>query len=102
VVAGNLTQDGFSTLMGLFAQTIWLFYGLTGVAVLVLRRRRVGEEGVLRAPGGLMAPGVLIAAAVGMTTALAIEEPKRFILGLALVAIAAPVYAVVTARRGLL
>jgi hypothetical protein len=37
-----------------------------------------------------------------MTTALAIEEPKRFILGLALVAIAAPVYAVVTARRGLL
>lgn len=87
-----VVASDFRGLLELFGQTIWMFYGLTAVALIVLRRRGVGAADGWRAPGGLLAPVVLVLTAVGMTASLAWKDPQRFVLGLGLVLAALPVY----------
>lgn len=83
----------FRGLLAFFGQTIWTFYGLTGIALLVLRRRGVGADHAWRAPVGPIAPYVLITTAIVMTVLLARESPSRFAIGLGLTALGLPVYA---------
>lgn len=85
-------SGSFRELLAFFGQTIWVFYGATAVALLVLRRRgaRAGAQGATVA--GPVAPIVLIVAALAMTTSLAVESPTRMLIGLALLAAGAPVY----------
>ena len=85
---------GFRNLLAFFSFTVWIFYGLTGAALLVLRHRRVGEPLAWRAPGGALAPAVVLTAAVGMTSALMLDGPRRSLAGLAFLLAGFPVYAV--------
>jgi APA family basic amino acid/polyamine antiporter len=102
----------FRDLLGLFSFSVWIFYAITTVALLVLRRRRTGEGGaaiagadavtggaaatggVWRAPGGLLAPLVILVTAVGMTAGLMADSPGRSILGLALLGSGFGAYAI--------
>jgi APA family basic amino acid/polyamine antiporter len=92
----------FRNLLAFFSFTVWIFYGLTAVALAILRRRRVGETGAWRAPGGWIAPALILATAAGMTGSLLFESPSRSLTGLALLLAGFPVYAVwrVLGRRG--
>jgi APA family basic amino acid/polyamine antiporter len=83
----------FLGLLGLFSFSVWIFYAVTAVALLVLRRRGTGGAAAWRAPGGWLAPAVVLLSALGMTTALMREAPRRSLLGLALLASGFAVYA---------
>ena len=75
---------GFRNLLSLFTFSVWIFYALTAVALIVLRRRGTGDEGAWRAPGGLVAPVVVMLTAVLMTTGLMRHDPRRALIGLGL------------------
>ena len=75
---------GFRNLLSLFTFSVWIFYALTAVALVVLRRRAVGGEKAWRAPGGLVAPLVVVLTAILMTTGLLRNDPVRAAIGLAL------------------
>ncbi len=83
----------FQNLLGLFSFNVWIFYGASAVALLVLRRRGVGEPPAWRAPGGALAPVVVMVTTVGMTFSLLVQNPLRSLAGLGLLAAGLPVYA---------
>lgn len=86
---------GFRNLVAVFSFTVWIFYGITAVVLLRLRRRGTGEaggEGVWVAPGGSLAPVVVLATSVAMTTGLLIQSPLRSLASLAILAAGIPVY----------
>jgi amino acid transporter len=65
----------FDKLADGFVFTMWIFYGLGGVAVIILRRRRPELERPFRVPGYPVVPVLFILAAVGMTTMEIITRP---------------------------
>jgi basic amino acid/polyamine antiporter, APA family len=88
-----VVSAGFGNLLAFFSFSVWIFYGLTALAMIVLRRRRVGEPVPWKAPLGLVAPAVVLATSVGMTASLMIENPARSAVGLALLLLGFPAYA---------
>jgi APA family basic amino acid/polyamine antiporter len=89
----------FRGIVALFTFAVWIFYGLTAVALLILRRRGVGEPVAWRAPMGWVPPAVVLVVGAGMTVELVREDPIRALSGAALLAAAFPVYALI-ARSG--
>jgi len=92
----------FRNILALFTFSVWIFYGITAVALIILRRRRVGEATAWRAPLGWTAPVVVLAVGAGMTVQLVAADPLRASAGAALFAAAFPVYALIArsdARR---
>jgi amino acid transporter len=65
----------FDKLADGFVFTMWIFYGLGGLAVIVLRVRRPEMARPFRCPGYPVVPGLFILAAVGMTTMEIITRP---------------------------
>jgi hypothetical protein len=49
----------FRNILALFTFSVWIFYGITAVGLLILRRRGVGEPVAWRAPLGWVPPAVL-------------------------------------------
>jgi basic amino acid/polyamine antiporter, APA family len=89
----------FRNILALFTFSVWIFYGITAVALLILRRRGVGEPVAWRAPLGWVPPAVVLAVGTGMTIELVADDPLRALAGALLLAAAFPVYAVI-ARSG--
>jgi basic amino acid/polyamine antiporter, APA family len=89
----------FRSILALFTFSVWIFYGVTAVALLILRRRGVGEPVAWRAPLGVVPPAVVLAVGAGMTVQLVADDPLRALAGAALLAAAFPVYALI-ARSG--
>jgi APA family basic amino acid/polyamine antiporter len=83
---------GFRNLLSLFTFSVWIFYALTAVALVVLRRRGTGGPEVWRAPGGFVAPAVVLLTAVLMTTGLMRHDPRRAMIGLALLLSGLPAF----------
>jgi amino acid transporter len=82
----------FRNLLNYFSFTVWIFYGLTAIALVLLRRRKVGEGTAYRAPGGLLAPGIVLLTAGAMTSGLAAEDPRGALYGLAMLGAGFAVY----------
>ena len=95
-----LASSSFRDIVAYFTFAVWIFYGLTAVAVLILRRRGVGDPPGWRAPLGIVPSVVVLATGAVMTTHLVRERPKDALLGGALLAAALPVYALVRRARG--
>ena len=67
LVAATLVYTATSTfdnLLTLFSFSVWIFYALTAIALIRLRRGRVGEPLEWRAPGGWLAPSILLLVAM--------------------------------------
>lgn len=91
VTTAYVWLSDFRGLLEFFGQTIWIFYGLTAVGLILLRR--TGEvAGAFRAPK--LAPYVVIAVGASMSIGLAIADARRFFTGVLLVGAAAPAYMV--------
>ena len=84
--------SSFDNLLTLFSFSVWIFYALTAVALVILRRRHVGEPLEWKAPGGWLAPAVLIVVAAAMTSGLALQNPGTAFKGIALLASGFPIY----------
>jgi APA family basic amino acid/polyamine antiporter len=85
----------FRGILALFTFSVWIFYGITAVALVILRRRGVGEPVPWRAPLGVVPPAVVLAVGAGMTVQLIALDPMRALLGAAVLASAFPVYALI-------
>ena len=87
-----VVASGFRDLLALFTFSVWIFYALTAVALLVLRRRGTGGAGAWRAPGGVIAPAVVLMTAAAMTAGLMRDDPERSAIGLLLLASGIPAF----------
>jgi APA family basic amino acid/polyamine antiporter len=99
---GYVCFGKFRNILALFTFSVWIFYGITAVALIVLRRRRVGESAAWRAPFGWTAPVVVLTVGAGMTVQLVADDPLRALAGASLLAAGFPIYAVIArsdARR---
>jgi APA family basic amino acid/polyamine antiporter len=74
---------GFRSLLEFFSFTVWIFYALTAFALIVLRRRGVGEPPEWRAPAGWTAPGVVLVTAAVMTVGLGRQRPDAAVYSVA-------------------
>jgi APA family basic amino acid/polyamine antiporter len=71
--------------------TEWIFFGLLGIAVLVLRRRP-GYAPVYRVWGGPVLPLIFALAAFAVVVNQVVAEPIESLVGLSMVAVGLPVY----------
>lgn len=80
----------------------WIFFGLAGAAIFLFRRRipvASREPGMFRTPGYPFAPGLFVAAALCAVASAVLSNPRRAIVGTALLALGVPVYLFYSRRR---
>jgi basic amino acid/polyamine antiporter, APA family len=94
------------TLLGTFQElftyvifTAWIFYGLAGLAVIVLRIRRPEIHRPFRVPGYPWLPALFALAALGMTLNAVLTSPRHALIGIGLILTGLPVYVVFLVRR---
>ncbi len=83
----------------------WIFFGLTGAAIFVFRRRipiATREPGVFRSPGYPLVPALFVAAAALAVASAVLSNPKRSAIGTALLATGVPVYFLYAKKRNAL
>lgn len=90
----------FKELMAFFSFNVWIFYGLTAVALVLLRRRGVGDPGETRAPLGLLCPTVVLGTGAAMSTSLLLDNPTSSLLGLVALFAGFPMYWLWRSLRG--
>jgi len=80
-----LTQS-FTAIVANFVFVMWMFYALTGVALLVLRRREPATARPFRTPWSPLLPLLFIAASLLMLASMVRSAPRASLVGLAVVA----------------
>jgi APA family basic amino acid/polyamine antiporter len=76
----------FRGLVNYFTFAVWIFYALTGIALLRLRRRGVGDDIAWKAPWGALPPAVLLLTAGAMTSSLLVHDARGALAGSAMIA----------------
>ena len=71
---------------------IYLFFAMTGVAALVLRRRHGTPPGVYRVWGFPYTPAVFIALNLAIVLNGVLEQPREALFGIAVAAVGIPLY----------
>ena len=97
--AAHAALGRFDELLALFTFAVWIFYALSAIALLRMRRRGVGEPLDWRAPGGVVPPAVVVLVAAGMTSWLLVSDTKRAAVGLAMLLAGFPAFAIWRAIR---
>jgi APA family basic amino acid/polyamine antiporter len=92
--------SSFRGILAFFTFSVWIFYGVTAVALLILRRRGVGDPVPWRAPFGWVPPLVVLGVGAVMTVQLVAHQPRQALTGAALVGAAFPAYAVISRSDG--
>jgi APA family basic amino acid/polyamine antiporter len=94
------------TLLGTFQElftyvifTAWIFYGLAGLAVIVLRIRRPEIARPFRVPCYPWLPALFTFAAMGMTLNAVLASPVHALIGIGLILTGLPVYIFFIALR---
>ena len=72
--------------------TYWIFYGLAGVSVFILRRRLRATFRPFRVPGYPWVPAIFVAASLAMTVLSILDDPKTNGTWVAVLAAGMPVY----------
>ena len=93
VAFGSLTRDGFSTMVDFTAPVFWLFFLLTGGALMVLRRRRPAAERPFRVPLYPFTPLVFCAACAYMLYSSLAYVRLGALLGVAVLLLGVPLLA---------
>lgn len=92
--AAVLLVGTFEKLAGGFVFSIWIFYGLAGAAVFILRVKRPDEARPFRCPGYPVVPAVFVLAAGAMTVLSVLDDPATTGVWIAILAAGFPVYLV--------
>jgi basic amino acid/polyamine antiporter, APA family len=72
----------------------WMFYALAAASVFVYRRRHPNADRPYRVPGYPFTPLLFIAAAVALVLNTIVTQPQRAAVGLGIVLLGAPAYAI--------
>jgi len=92
-VATVLALTGtFEELYALFVFAVWIFFGLTAIAVLRLRRAEPELARPYRAWGYPWTPVIFLIAALALTVNLWIDRPVRSSMGLAVILLGIPFF----------
>jgi APA family basic amino acid/polyamine antiporter len=83
----------FDALSNYFVFNAWVFYVAAGVAVFVLRRREPGLPRPYRTLGYPAVPAAYVAVGAWLVVQTALSSPSSSLIGLAIVAVSFPVYA---------
>jgi APA family basic amino acid/polyamine antiporter len=100
-IALVLAWGTFESLVSYVLFVDWIFFGLAGAAVLVLRRRagREAVAGAYRVPGYPLVPLAFVAVSVWFVGETLWGRPKQALAGAGLLAIGVPVFFVWARRR---
>jgi APA family basic amino acid/polyamine antiporter len=82
----------FEKLAGSFVFTMWIFYGLAGATIFILRFRRPDAERPFRCWGYPVVPGVFVLSAAAMTVLSILDDPAGTLPWIGLLLAGAPVY----------
>lgn len=82
----------FEELYSLFVFAVWIFFALTGIALLRLRRTEPGLVRPYRAWGYPWTPAIFTAAAIALTVNLWMVRPVRSTLGMAVILLGIPFF----------
>jgi amino acid transporter len=82
----------FEELYALFVFAVWIFFGLTAIAVLRLRRTEPELVRPYRAWGYPWTPVIFLIAALALTVNLWIDRPVRSSVGLAVILLGIPFF----------
>ena len=92
-VATLLALTGtFEELYSLFVFAVWIFFALTGIALLRLRRTEPNLARPYRAWGYPLTPAIFVVAAIALTLNLGMVRPVRSTLGLLVILLGIPFY----------
>lgn len=92
-VATVLALTGtFEELYSLFVFAVWIFFALTGIALLRLRRIEPNLARPYKAWGYPLTPLIFVVAAIALTVNLWMVRPVRSTLGLAVILLGIPFY----------
>lgn len=83
----------FRSVLAYFTFSVWIFYGLTAIAVFILRRRGVGTETAWRAPLGPLPPAVVLIVGAAMTVQIVQRQLIEALVGATMLAAGFAVYA---------
>jgi APA family basic amino acid/polyamine antiporter len=98
IAAVLVLLGSFDTLSDFQVFSVWVFYGLTGVSVFVLRRTQPDAPRPYRVFGYPIVPTIFVAATVWLLFEAVVGAPVRSLVGLGIIALALPVYALLTKR----
>ncbi|MBV8262542.1 MAG: amino acid permease [Candidatus Eremiobacteraeota bacterium] len=79
--------------------SVWIFYGLVGLSLFVLRRKEPDAPRPFRIAGYPWIPAAFCAATAWLLFEAVIDAPARSLLGLGIIALSLPVYRVLRARK---
>jgi APA family basic amino acid/polyamine antiporter len=79
--------------------SVWIFYGLVGLSLFVLRRKEPDAPRPYRIAGYPWIPAAFLAATAWLLFEAVIDAPARSLLGLGIIALSLPVYRLLKARK---
>jgi APA family basic amino acid/polyamine antiporter len=85
-------MGSFQQLFTYVVFTAWIFYGLTVLGVILLRRRKSEPGASFRTPGYPWVPIAFVVAAAGITASTIVADPLHAGFGLGLVLLGIPLY----------
>jgi APA family basic amino acid/polyamine antiporter len=98
LVAAVIAVSGrYEQILNYVVSVDFISFGLTGVALFVLRAR--GEEGAFRAPGHPFTTAFFVLSCWAVVAATIYRHPQDSVIGLAILALGLPVYALWEGRR---
>ena len=92
--AAVLVLESFERLTGTFTFTMWIFYGLAGSVIFLLRVRLKDATRPFRCVGYPVVPAIFVASAVFMTAMSIATNPKGTLPWIGVLAAGFPVYAI--------
>ena len=101
VVASILVLSGsYERILGYVVAVDWLFFGLAALALVVFRRRGVGQAGLISVPGHPFTTLVFVAASWIIVANTVYRFPSNALAGLGILALGVPVYYIWQRRKG--
>lgn len=82
----------FDQLTNYVVFSAWIFYGITGAAIFVFRKRKVTSANTFKVPGYPWVPAIFILMAVTLVINTLIESPKESLIGVAMILSGIPFY----------
>lgn len=93
-IAAVWTLGEFERMVSSFSFTMWIFYGLSGAVIFMMRARMPDAHRAFRCPGYPFVPGLFVAAAIGMTGMSIYQSPRETLPWIGVLLAGIPVYLV--------